>query len=397
MKKILLAGVLCTSLFADNLDILNKDKKELRELEKKILKEEHESSKNEWISPININSSLNRNHSFSEETNSLSKGVSLGFSQSIYESGGIEFTIKYANEKYKSDFLAWENQNKQILQTVYETLLEINKIKIELKQSEYELKNKEIELTLKKIQYENGDTDITELNNAIMSKNSQFQQNVNLKNSLKQQELILAKYTNLKYDEIALINFDNIEKEKYLNKNIDLLYENSLVNLADTSYKKQKTNYLPKVSVSTSISYSHNENLVSDEKSDNTSGAIGLSLSMPLYDINKKPTLEKAKLELIKQKLSLIDLKNEISKEFDETLTKIDTYREYNKIIKDNIKLYNDLIEVNQASNAVGMSSDFDLEILKNTKRINEYDLVINDINMQLEYAKLYFKIKVNN
>ncbi|RXK13148.1 transporter [Halarcobacter mediterraneus] len=397
MKKILLVGVLYTSLFADNLDILNKDKKELRELEKKILKEEHESSKNEWISPININSSLNRNHSFSEETNSLSKGVSLGFSQSIYESGGIEFTIKYANEKYKSDFLAWENQNKQILQTVYETLLEINKINIELKQSEYELKNKEIELTLKRIQYENGDTDITELNNAIMAKNSQFQQNVNLKNSLKQQELILAKYTNLKYDEISLINFDNIEKEKYLKKNIDLLYENSLVNLADTSYKKQKTNYLPKVSVSTSISYSHNENLVSDEKSDNTSGAIGLSLSMPLYDINKKPTLEKAKLEVIKQKLSLIDLKNEISKDFDETLTKIDTYREYNKIIEDNIKLYNDLIEVNQASNAVGMSSDYDLEILKNTKKINEYDLVINDINMQLEYAKLYFKIKVNN
>ena len=43
------------------------------------------------------------------------------------------------------------------------------------------------------------------------------------------------------------------------------------------------------------------------------------------------------------------------------------------------------------------MSSDFDLEILKNTKKINEYDLTINDINMQLEYAKLYFKIKANN
>ena len=34
------------------------------------------------------------------------------------------------------------------------------------------------------------------------------------------------------------------------------------------------------------------------------------------------------------------------------------------------------------------------LDILRNTKQINEYDLMINDINIKLQYSKLYFKIK---
>lgn len=398
MKKILLlSSFLSLYLHAQNLDVLSKEKKQLRSLDEKIIKQDHEKSKNQWISPINISSNINRSHSFSDENDKLNKTVSLGFTQSIYESGGIEFTIKYANEKLQSDFLNWQNENNQILQTVYETLLQIKKINIQLEQSDYELKNKEIELILKKIQYENGKSDIIELNNAIMAKNNQYKENVNLKNSLKKQKLILEKYTKLKYQQIELIDFSNINKSDYIKKNIQLLYEDSLANLANTSYKKQKASYLPKVTLSTNLSYSENEDLISNNRDDNNSGSIGLSLSMPLYDINKKATLEKLRLEALKQKVNLIDLKNQIQKEFDETLTKIQTYKNYNKIINENIELYDDLIQINQVSSQAGMSSKYDLEILKNTKKINEYDLAINNIDMQLEYAKLYFQIKANN
>jgi len=398
LKKILLlSSFLSLYLHAQNLDVLSKEKKQLRSLDKKIIKQDHEKSKNQWISPINISSNINRSHSFSDENDKLNKTVSLGFTQSIYESGGIEFTIKYANEKLKSDFLNWQNENNQILQTVYETLLQIKKNNIQLEQSDYELKNKEIELILKKIQYENGKSDIIELNNAIMAKNNQYKENINLKNSLKKQKLILEKYTKLKYQQIELIDFSNINKSDYIKKNIQLLYEDSLANLANTSYKKQKASYLPKITLSTNLSYSENEDLISNNRDDNNSGSIGLSLSMPLYDINKKATLEKLRLEALKQKINLIDLKNQIQKEFDETLTKIQTYKNYNKIINENIELYDDLIQINQVSSQAGMSSKYDLEILKNTKKINEYDLAINSIDMQLEYAKLYFQIKANN
>ena len=35
----------------------------------------------------------------------------LSYSQSIFESGGIEYSIQYAKEQLKSDMLVWENQN----------------------------------------------------------------------------------------------------------------------------------------------------------------------------------------------------------------------------------------------------------------------------------------------
>ncbi|XPV68014.1 MAG: TolC family protein [Halarcobacter sp.] len=397
MKKLIILPFLCSLIFANDLNLLNKDKKELREVEKKIIQEDYKSLKNSWISPLNLNSGLSRTHSFSDKNDQFSKSVSIGFTQSIYESGGIEFTIEYANEKYKSDLLSWENDNSTLLEKIYETLLQIKKLNIQLEQNEYQLKNKNIELVLKKIQYENGKSDITELNDAIMAKNIQYKTNVDLKNSIKEAKLNLEKYTNLKYEQINLIDFEKIKKDDYLKKNINLLYEKSLVDLANINYKKDKTDYLPKVNLSTNLAYSNNDNLVNNIQSDNSNGSISLNLSVPIYDINKKSNLEKSKLEVLKQKLNLSDIKTQVSNKYEEAITRIDTYENYNKIINENIKLYDDLIQVNEASNSAGMSSGYDLEILKNTKKINQYDLSINDINIQLEYAKLYFNTKVNN
>jgi hypothetical protein len=61
------------------------------------------------------------------------------------------------------------------------------------------------------------------------------------------------------------------------------------------------------------------------------------------------------------------------------------------------LKLYDDLLSINNISNSAGMTSTYDLDILKNTKKINEYDLAINNINIKLQHSKLYFKTKGDN
>ncbi|RXJ80924.1 TolC family protein [Arcobacter sp. F2176] len=395
MYKLIIMLVLCSLLNANELEVLKDSKKVLRQTEKKIIQKNYESSKNDWISPITISSGLNRSHSFNSESDSLTKSVSIGFSQSIYKSGGIEFTIKNAKDVLNSDLIAWEIENKAILETIYETLLEIKKVKLQIEQSEYSLKNKEIELILKKIQYEAGNADITELNDAIMSKNTQYKENISLKNSLKDKEYELSKYTNLKYNQIDLIDFKIIDKNEFLKNNLNIKYENSKVKVLDSSYKKLKSSYLPQLSVGTNYSYSRNENLQSDTQSTSKNGSISLNLSMPIYDINKSSTVEKSRLELLKQKIALNDIKDETLYEYEQILTQIDTYEQQSKIIKENLNLYDELINANRNSNESGMSSDYDLEILENTKKINEYDLTINNIDIKLQYSKLYFKTKV--
>lgn len=397
MRSIIILPLLTCFIFANDLIILNKDKKELREVQKKIINENYKSSKDEWISDINLSSSLTRSHSFSSQSEKLTKSASISISQSIYQSGGIEFSIQSAEDTLNKDLIAWENENIAILETINEILLDIKKLNLEIKQSDYELSNKDIELALNRIQYEAGNVDILDLNDAIMSKNSQYKSNISLINSLKDLEYELTKYTNLKYEEIDILDFKVIKKDKFIKNSLDLRYENSKVKVLDTSYKLLKSSYGPSVSLTSSLSYSNIDYFSTDTSSDSSSGSVGLKLSIPLFDITKKSELQKSKIELLKQKISIEDIKKELFYEYEQILSQIDTYEKQKNIIEENLKLYDDLIFINTTSNNAGMSSDYDLDILKNTRQINNYDLEINDINIQLEYAKLYFKTKATN
>ena len=391
-RVIILSLVLSSIIFANELEILQNDKKELRQIEKKVIQEKYEADKNEWIGTIDLKSSLGKSRDFTDNQSSdMSRSVGLSFSQSIFESGGIEQSIQYAKEQLNSSLIAWENDNVLILQTIYETLLNIKKLNLQIEQSDYYLKNKDIELILKRIQYEAGKADIIDLNNAIMSKNNQEKENISLKNSLKEKKYELSKYTDLSADEIKIIDFNIIDKEKFLKDNLNIKYENSKVQLLNTSYKQLNSSYLPKVAISSGVNYLNNENDYY-----RTNGSIGLNLSMPIFDITKDAKLQKSKLEVLKQKVNINDMQNELEYEYEQILTFIDTYENYEKTINNNLKLYEELIMVNKSSNDAGMTSDYDLEILQNTRKINEFDLIVNDINKKLQYSKLYFKTKVN-
>ncbi|RBQ29639.1 TolC family protein [Aliarcobacter vitoriensis] len=403
MHKIFLFSIFCSIALANtnNLDILQKDKKELRELEKESIQTDYDILKNDWIGTIDISSSVNRNHNFDKDRTDDSrygKSARIGFSQDIFRSGGILLSIDYAKDKLKYDLLSWENQNQQILQTIYTTLLDIKKLKLQIAQSKYRLENRDIELIIKKIQYEAGKTDIIELNNAVMLKNNQYKENISLENSLKEKEYELSKYTELKYDEIEILDFSEVSKDDFINNNLDILQEDSKVDMLNTNYKKTKTNYLPKVSLSTNANYNSSDSDFSrmsrDTRKDDAQSTTSLTLSMPLFDYNRSNKIQLAKIDYLKQKIQVNDLKNEVAYDYEQILNQIDTYEKHIKTIEENIRLYDDLISANQISNDAGMTSEFDLDILKNTKLINEYDMIINDINIKLQYAKLYFKIK---
>ena len=405
MKKILIYSIFCSFALANqnNLQLIQKDKKEYQELDMKSIQTKYENLKSSWIGTVGFSSSISRYHSFGEKTQSnidrkFSKKAAISFKQSIFESGGIELQIEYAKDKFNYDMLAWENKNQQYLQNIYNILLEINKVNLQIDQAKYRGLNKEIEEIIKRIQYEAGKTDIIELNNAIMNKNLIKKEIISLENLLKEQEYELAKYTDLKYQEIEILDFSLILKDDFMSKNLNILQEQAKVSMLKTDYEKQKTDYLPKIYFSTGLDYSNSGDTFSttlkDTNKDDAGGNVALGLEMPLYDYNKSTKLEEAKLEVLKQKAFVNDVKNEESNNFETLLTKIDTYKKHIKTIEDNIKLYDELIKANEISNQAGMTSTYDLDILKNTQEINLYDLKINDINILQNYAKLYFKIK---
>lgn len=405
MKKILIYSIFCSFALANqnNLQLIQKDKKEYQELDMKSIQTKYENLKNSWIGTVGFSSSISRYHSFGEKTQSnidrkFSKKAAISFKQSIFESGGIELQIEYAKDKFNYDMLAWENKNQQYLQNIYNILLEINKVNLQIDQAKYRGLNKEIEEIIKRIQYEAGKTDIIELNNAIMNKNLIKKEIISLENLLKEQEYELAIYTDLKYQEIEILDFSLILKDDFMSKNLNILQEQAKVSMLKTDYEKLKTDYLPKIYFSTGLDYSNSGDTFSttlkDTNKDDAGGNVALGLEMPLYDYNKSTKLEEAKLEVLKQKAFVNDVKNEESNNFETLLTKIDTYKKHIKTIEDNIKLYDELIKANEISNQAGMTSMYDLDILRNTKEINLYDLKINDISILQQYVKLHFQTR---
>lgn len=401
MRKLFIFLLTFTYLFAneDGLKLLKDDKKEYRKLDKESILKKYDYSKNSWIGTINLDASVSTTHPFDKsKDDDYSKEASIGFTQSLFESGGIWSKIDNAKSTFDYDLLSWENENSELLLSIYSTLLEIKKLKYQQFQNRIKYENKDIELIIKKIQYEAGKSDIIELNNAVMSKNIAYRDVISVENSLKQKELELAKYTDLKYENIEILDFKPISKEDFLEKNFSLLKEDARVAILNSSYKIDRSKYLPKLTLNANARYSNTKddfnNMLSDTRKEDSQSTASLNFSMPLFDYNMSSKLQESKIEVLKQQTYLNDLKSDIESDFEQILTKIDTYEKISKSIDDNIKLYEDLIKANRVSNQAGMTASYDLEILENSKKINEYDLLINDINILQEYSKLYFKIR---
>ena len=64
-------------------------------------------------------------NTFIRKNNKNTKSASIGFTQSIFESGGIGFKMDYADNRFKYEMLSWENQNSQLIYTIYNTLLDM--------------------------------------------------------------------------------------------------------------------------------------------------------------------------------------------------------------------------------------------------------------------------------
>ncbi|MDD2508525.1 MAG: TolC family protein [Aliarcobacter skirrowii] len=401
MRKLFIFLLTFTYLFAneDGLKLLKDDKKEYRKLDKESILKKYDYSKNSWIGTINLDASVSTTHPFDKsKDDNYSKQASIGFTQSLFESGGIWSKIDNAKSTFDYDLLSWENENSELLLSIYSTLLEIKKLKYQQFQNRIKYENKDIELIIKKIQYEAGKSDIIELNNAVMSKNIAYRDVISVENSLKQKELELAKYTDLKYENIKILDFKPISKEDFLEKNFSLLKEDARVAILNSSYKIDRSKYLPKLTLNANARYSNTKddfnNMLSDTRKEYSQSTASLNFSMPLFDYNMSSKLQESKIEVLKQQTYLNDLKSDMESDFEQILTKIDTYEKISKSIDDNIKLYEDLIKANRVSNQAGMTASYDLEILENSKKINEYDLLINDINILQEYSKLYFKIR---
>lgn len=358
-------------------DIINEQKKEIEANAQKL--------KYDWISPLNLSSSYTK----SDTNSDAISDTSIKFNQDIFRSGGIIYKIDYANVKLKNSLESLALANTSMYEELFRGLLEYKKLDSILKQNHFTLLNTEIDVFLKTQQYETGGADITELNRALREKNAALKVKLTAKQAMIEKEIALKKLTDRELDSIDIPKFELISEDEYQQSNYNLLVASTNKELSDKEYKITKSSYLPTLSVNGAYGYMDNPNINFNDDY----YTVGATLNMPL-DFNTKVTLQESKAIYMQNSLKIQESKIDEMASYEASVSKIENYKQHKEVTQDNIELYTKLIDITDKAVKSGLKTGYDLQTLQNTKKIDELEIEISDINIQIELAKLIFTTK---
>lgn len=382
--SIFLSSLLVVSLFADSL--LRENKQDIINAQKEEIEANSEKLKYDWINPLNISSSYSK-------SNLQDDGVtdtSISLNQDVFRSGGIIYKIQYADVKRENSLSSLALDNTSLYQELFAGLLAYKKLHLMLEQNHFTFLNAEIEVFLKTQQYKTGDVDITELNRALRDKNAALKVQLAAKQAIVEKKIELKKLTDLELDTIEIPKFELVSKDEYSETNYNLQVASTNKELANKEYQITKASYLPTISANGAYGYRDNSNI--DFKDDYYT--LGATISMPL-DYNTKSTLQERKAIYLQNTLNMQETKIDAIALYDAGVSKIENYKAYKEVTQDNIKLYTKLINITKEAFKSGLKTGYDLQTLQNTKEIDELELKINEINIQIELAKIIFATKI--
>ncbi|MDY0193115.1 MAG: TolC family protein [Aliarcobacter butzleri] len=383
MKKFLYSFLFSSLLFANEKsnEVLMPLKNEIRDLESKSIEEKKEVNKYEWLNDLNISLSQSK-----DDENIKTKDYSLNLNQKIVDFGGISSQIDYANNLFKQEALKIKMENFEDLNTLYKNFIDLKINDINILQNDLNIKNSEIEVDIKKSQYRNGQSDISDLNDAIMKKNLLEDSKMNLKLNKVIYENDIKKLTSYELNNLSIPSISLISKDIFLEKSTKKLYANLESQVSQNEYKKTKSKYLPALNLTGAVGYQDSTTKKSQDYYN-----YGASITMPLnYTFSNDIEYSKLVYFQNRKKEELTSI--ELEKVYDSSIETIKQFENRINLALNDIKLYEELLELNQEEFNAGFKADEDVQTLKNSKEIRKLDIEKYKLNIKKELLSIYFQ-----
>lgn len=381
----------CALLNAQESELLSQEKQKLLDEQQKEYEAASQKLKYNWIAPLNLGASYSYDKSANDASSDMKK-VGASITQDIYRSGGIESQMAYANEYKSVNGIKLKKDIASLNLELYTAILNYKKIESELEQSSLKLKNHDIEIFIKQKLYEAGKSDITELNNALMSRIAQQKTHTTLEYNLKKQRIETAKISDIDPSGFEVGSFELVEEDAYVKNSLDILYDNAQSKLYAHLYDITKSSYLPSASINTQAGYMDYTPRGSSFSYGYDGGyySAGVSVNIPLT-YNASYAKEEARASYLKQLHTTNDDIRAKAALYKQTKELIQSYKNHIAITQKNINFYDEMISVLEAEVQSGTKSKYDLDTLKNTRAIEEYTIKINELDIETELSKLYF------
>jgi outer membrane protein TolC len=389
--KILISLFLCVGVaFGSELPI-SEQKTELLKLKRQKIKADTDVGKKSWISPLIISASLTKSSDVNERQ-SETKNAGIDWSQDIFRSGGIYYSIDKAEALGQVNMFDVDIQEAHYLKQIYTFQAKIQRDMLKNKQSELTLKNRDIDLLIIEQKYKVSRADITELNRATIDRDRARTDLIDVKNTLRNEVYELKKLIWYeKVQTVVLPDIPFISKPEYLKQHLELLKYMAQDKNDDALWKITRSSYLPKLTLNASFGYSDISGDVIDGNTDNY--RYGAVISMP-FDINTKSAVESERLGLMQTRVAQQDRKLELEQEYEMRLATIADYEEKIGVAEEMLKMYNELYEFTKSQVNAGFKSAYELESLGNSVEIQELEKEMQSYNILIEKISLYFDMK---
>ena len=394
---ILLLLLLGSSLFAEEKNekleaYISHNKKKLFSYDYKKIDEESLKLRDSWISPLHLNFNYSKSNPYENEQTSQNSAIKMD--QTIFQSGGIYYGIKFAEASRIYSTYSVDVQKRKLVKDAIALLMQIKQMDLKVKRQQLQIKNSEIKLEQKKEQYLNGQLDSGFLDNAIIERNIVIQALYDIQTN---KERLVSKFqaiSDIDYESAEIPHLKLLDKDDFLEHNVVINMSKS--NIEKNRYSKDVTisKYLPRISVVAGYNWDKTENQQFGNTGAGFSGDTdyynyGIRATMPL-DINTFRDIEVSKLEYLKSKTLIEDKKRELLAIYEQVMQNIANFEKKKELSKENESIYEKLLLDTKELFEAGYKTQYDVSLLKNSVAIQKIDIKVFEIDKQLELLTLY-------
>ena len=236
------------------------------------------------------------------------------------------------------------------------------------------------------------------MDNAIIQRNIVTQTLYDIQTSKEKLVTQFQTLSDLDYKSAKIPHLEYITSEEFIKHNIVLKKSAAEVKKNDYYTNVTIAKYLPKVSFTAGYNWSQSEQQFSPNVTfinDLAYYDYGVRASMPL-DINTFVDIEASRVEYLKSRVVQEDKKREFKALFDQVTHNIKNYDKKIALSNENIDIYTKLLNETQELFLAGYKTQYDVDTLKNSLKIQELNSRIYEIDKQLELLNLY-EMYINN
>lgn len=380
-------------LFADNKsdnfnNFISKNKIEQFSYDYKKIEVDTSKLRDSWIAPLNLQYSYVKSNPYSKLQNSQNAAIKMD--QPIFQSGGIYYGIKFAEASRVYANYSVDVAKRKLIKDAIALLMQIKQSDFRINKQNLQIKNSEINLKLKKEQYLNGQLDSGFLDNAIIERNILIQALYDIQTN---KERLVSKFktiSDISYESVKMPHLELLSEDEFLANNIALKMSES--DSKKTEYNKDITTskYLPKVSFTAGYNWSKSENnLFQFGSNEKNYYDYGVKAYLPI-DINTFRDVESSRIAYLKSKVILKDKKRELKALFEQVMQNINNLDKKRLLSVENKEIYEKLLLDTRNLFQAGYKTEYDVELLENSVKIQEINSGIFEIDKQLELLTLY-------